>query len=213
MARIKIGNIKGPQGPQGPKGATGPAGPVGPQGPIPPLTNNFLATVAGQSALDAVAGKVLKDQLDQQNSDIAAKRCITNSTPSNFSLALTATLKYLSTAWTGTATCPYLTANSLGITVDKAGYYLIHMRLSLTTDVGSTTIMRLYRGIRHMLNAVNDDRLDALYISGSAQTNDYTSIKYCSAGEVLRPIAYTNDASVGTITITAAALQVAFLSN
>lgn len=71
MARIKIGNIKGPKGDTGARGATGPAGPIGPQGPLPPLTNNFLATVAGQSALDAAAGKILKDQLDQQNSDIA----------------------------------------------------------------------------------------------------------------------------------------------
>lgn len=71
MARIKIGNIKGPKGDTGPRGATGPTGPQGPQGPLPPLTNNFLATVAGQSALDAAAGKVLKDQLDQQNSDLA----------------------------------------------------------------------------------------------------------------------------------------------
>ena len=30
-----------------------------------------MATVAGQSALDAVAGKTLKEQLDQQNSDLA----------------------------------------------------------------------------------------------------------------------------------------------
>lgn len=70
MARIKIGNIKGPKGDTGARGATGPAGPIGPQGPLPPLTNNFLATVAGQSALDAAAGKILKDQLDQQNSDL-----------------------------------------------------------------------------------------------------------------------------------------------
>lgn len=73
MARILIGNIKGPKGDTGPRGATGPTGPVGPQGPLPPLTNNFLATVAGQAALDAVAGKTLKDQLDKQNSDKANK--------------------------------------------------------------------------------------------------------------------------------------------
>lgn len=73
MARILIGNIKGPKGDTGPRGATGPAGPAGPQGPLPPLTNNFLATVAGQSALDAAAGKILKDQLDQQNSDFLSR--------------------------------------------------------------------------------------------------------------------------------------------
>lgn len=79
MARILIGNIKGPKGDTGPRGATGPTGPAGPQGPLPPLTNNFLATVAGKSALDAAAGKVLKDQLDQQNSDLASvKKDITN---------------------------------------------------------------------------------------------------------------------------------------
>ena len=72
----------GATGPQGPKGDTGNAGPAGPQGPkgekgdtgpLPPLTNNFMATVAGQSALDAVAGKTLKEQLDKQNSDLANK--------------------------------------------------------------------------------------------------------------------------------------------
>ena len=56
MARILIGNIKGPKGDTGARGATGPQGPAGPQGPLAPLTNNFLATVVGQSALDAVAG-------------------------------------------------------------------------------------------------------------------------------------------------------------
>lgn len=70
MARILIGNIKGPKGDTGARGATGPQGPAGPQGPLAPLTNNFLATVVGQSALDAVAGKTLKDQLDKQNSDL-----------------------------------------------------------------------------------------------------------------------------------------------
>lgn len=69
----------GPQGPKGDTGNVGPAGPQGPKGekgdtgPLPPLTNNFMATVAGQSALDAVAGKTLKEQLDKQNSDLAVK--------------------------------------------------------------------------------------------------------------------------------------------
>lgn len=68
----------GPQGPKGDTGNVGPAGPQGPKGekgdtgPLPPLTNNFMATVAGQSALDAVAGKTLKEQLDKQNSDLAS---------------------------------------------------------------------------------------------------------------------------------------------
>lgn len=89
MARILIGNIKGPQGIQGPKGdrgIQGPQGPAGPQGekgdtgaqgpkgdkgttgaqgpagPMPTLTNNLLATVPG-TALDATMGKKLKDEL------------------------------------------------------------------------------------------------------------------------------------------------------
>lgn len=76
MAEILIGNIKGPQGAKGDKGDkgdTGPQGPAGPQGatgPMPALVNGFTTTEAGIAALDAAAGKTLKDQLDQQNSDI-----------------------------------------------------------------------------------------------------------------------------------------------
>ena len=76
----------GPQGPKGDTGNVGPAGPQGPKGekgdtgPLPPLTNNFMATVAGQSALDAVAGKTLKEQLDKQNSDLG-KHIISNIYP------------------------------------------------------------------------------------------------------------------------------------
>lgn len=73
MARILIGNIKGPKGDTGARGATGPQGPEGPQGPLPPLTNNALATVPGVSALDAVMGKTLQDQLTKVNSDFANK--------------------------------------------------------------------------------------------------------------------------------------------
>lgn len=76
MARIKIGNIKGPQGPIGPTGPQGPRGETGPQGPLPPLTNNGLATVAGVSALDAAYGKTLTEkdaelqkQIDTTNSN------------------------------------------------------------------------------------------------------------------------------------------------
>lgn len=92
MARILIGNIKGPQGIQGPKGdrgIQGPQGPAGPQGekgdtgaqgpkgdkgatgaqgpagPMPTLTENLLATVPG-TALDAIMGKQLKDEIDAQ---------------------------------------------------------------------------------------------------------------------------------------------------
>ena len=70
MARMLIGNIKGPQGPQGIQGIQGPVGPQGPQGPLPPLINNFMATEAGVGALDAVAGAALKAQIDGVNGDL-----------------------------------------------------------------------------------------------------------------------------------------------
>lgn len=90
MARIPIGNIKGPQGiqgekgdkgdigpqgiqgiqgpqgdegPQGPQGETGPQGPQGIQGPLPPLIDNYLATESGKAALDAIVGKLLDERL------------------------------------------------------------------------------------------------------------------------------------------------------
>lgn len=90
MARILIGNIKGPQGiqgekgdkgdtgpqgiqgiqgpqgdegPQGPQGETGPQGAQGIQGPLPPLTDNYLATESGKAALDAIVGKLLDERL------------------------------------------------------------------------------------------------------------------------------------------------------
>lgn len=90
MARILIGNIKGPQGPtgnpgrdwsagltgnpgrdwptgpqgiQGEKGDTGPQGPQGIQGPLPPLIANHLATESGKAALDAIVGKMLDERL------------------------------------------------------------------------------------------------------------------------------------------------------
>lgn len=71
MARILIGNIKGPQGeqgPQGPKGDTGPQGPKGDTGPMPTLINNGTTTQAGVGALDAAYGKTLTDKdTDLQN--------------------------------------------------------------------------------------------------------------------------------------------------
>ena len=90
MARILIGNIKGPQGPQGiqgetgpqglqgiqgetgpqgtqgiqgEKGDTGPQGPQGIQGSLPPLIANYLATESGKAALDAIVGKLLDERL------------------------------------------------------------------------------------------------------------------------------------------------------
>lgn len=71
MARILIGNIKGPQGPQGKQGEQGIQGIQGKPGPLPPLTNTALATVPGISALDAVMGKTLQDQITKQNSHLA----------------------------------------------------------------------------------------------------------------------------------------------
>ena len=80
MARILIGNIKGPQGIQGPKGDTGPAGPkgetgsVGPQGPqgpqgiqgpLPPMVANYLMQEQGKAALDAYMGYLIKQKLDE----------------------------------------------------------------------------------------------------------------------------------------------------
>ena len=72
MARILIGNIKGPKGDTGPQGEQGPVGPQGPQGPLPPLVNNALSTEAGVAALDAVMGKTLQDQITQVNSDLSS---------------------------------------------------------------------------------------------------------------------------------------------
>lgn len=98
MARIPIGNIKGPQGiqgekgdkgdigpqgiqgiqgpqgdegPQGPQGETGPQGPQGIQGPLPPLIDNYLATESGKAALDAIVGKLLDERLKAAETLIA----------------------------------------------------------------------------------------------------------------------------------------------
>ena len=84
MARILIGNIKGPQGEQGPQGVQGPVGPQGPQGPLPPLVNNALATEAGVAALDAAMGKTLQDQITNNKNDIAQL----NSNLTGFSVSL-----------------------------------------------------------------------------------------------------------------------------
>lgn len=71
MAKILIGNIKGPQGEQGPQGVQGPVGPQGPKGdtgPMPTLINNGTTTQAGVGALDAAYGKALTDKdTDLQN--------------------------------------------------------------------------------------------------------------------------------------------------
>lgn len=76
MARILIGNIKGPKGdtgPQGKQGPTGPQGPKGDTGPMPALINNAATTSAGVGALDAAMGKTLSDQIAVLNSDAVRK--------------------------------------------------------------------------------------------------------------------------------------------
>ena len=78
MARILIGNIKGPKGDTGPQGEQGPVGPQGPQGPLPPLVNNALSTEAGVAALDAVMGKTLQDQITQVNSDLNSRTAVSD---------------------------------------------------------------------------------------------------------------------------------------
>ena len=73
MARILIGNIKGPKGdtgPQGKQGPTGPQGPKGDTGPMPALINNAATTSAGVGALDAAMGKTLSDQIAVLNSEL-----------------------------------------------------------------------------------------------------------------------------------------------
>ena len=72
MARILIGNIKGPKGDQGIQGPQGKQGIQGPQGPLPPLVNNALSTESGVAALDSAMGKTLKDLIDNTNSDFTA---------------------------------------------------------------------------------------------------------------------------------------------
>lgn len=77
MARILIGNIKGPKGdtgPQGKQGPTGPQGPKGDTGPMPALINNAATTSAGVGALDAAMGKTLNDRISQLYSDIQTGR-------------------------------------------------------------------------------------------------------------------------------------------
>lgn len=74
MARILIGNIKGPKGDTGLQGIQGEIGPVGPQGPLPTLVNNALATTPGVAALDAAMGKTLQDHIDTTNSNLTTVR-------------------------------------------------------------------------------------------------------------------------------------------
>ena len=76
MARILIGNIKGPKGDTGPQGTQGPTGPQGPKGdtgPMPALINNAATTSAGVGALDAAMGKTLGDQINVLNNKVTNK--------------------------------------------------------------------------------------------------------------------------------------------
>ena len=70
MARILIGNIKGPKGDTGLQGIQGEIGPAGPQGPLPPLVNNALATEAGVAALDSAMGPTFQNQIDTLTSNL-----------------------------------------------------------------------------------------------------------------------------------------------
>ncbi len=87
MARILIGNIKGPKGDTGAQGPQGATGPQGPQGPLPPLVNNALATEAGVAALDAAMGKTLQDQITDNKNDIAELNSNTTATKTDFTLS------------------------------------------------------------------------------------------------------------------------------
>lgn len=66
MARLLIGNIRGPQGVAGPQGLQGPQGVAGPQGPLPPLINSATATAAGEAALDAAMGRTLDNKISNK---------------------------------------------------------------------------------------------------------------------------------------------------
>lgn len=118
MARILIGNIKGPQGPQGiqgetgpqglqgiqgetgpqgtqgiqgEKGDTGPQGPQGIQGPLPPLIANYLATESGKAALDAIVGKLLDERLTAAEKSLTQLNSDLSSVKSKRYLLLTGT--------------------------------------------------------------------------------------------------------------------------
>ena len=70
MARILLGNIRGPQGPKGDTGPQGPQGPKGATGPMPTLINNLTTNQAGQGALDAAQGKALADDIGELNASL-----------------------------------------------------------------------------------------------------------------------------------------------
>ena len=127
MARILIGNIKGPQGPQGiqgetgpqglqgiqgetgpqgtqgiqgEKGDTGPQGPQGIQGPLPPLIANYLATESGKAALDAIVGKLLDERLTAAEKSLTQLNSELDSTR-NFFVFKTVSQKSITAGTTG----------------------------------------------------------------------------------------------------------------
>ena len=146
MARILIGNIKGPQGiqgiqgpkgetgaqgkqgiqgiqgpigPQGEPGIQGPIGPAGPQGPLPPLTNNALANVAGVSALDAAMGPVFQGQIDSVNRDFDSKTLAWRGEATDYSSTIKGLTKagMYSVSSGHVAAIPDLPEKSIGIVV------------------------------------------------------------------------------------------------
>lgn len=127
MARILIGNIKGPQGPQGiqgetgpqglqgiqgetgpqgtqgiqgEKGDTGPQGPQGIQGPLPPLIANYLATESGKAALDAIVGKLMDERLTAAEKSLTQLNSELDSTR-NFFVFKTVSQKSITAGTTG----------------------------------------------------------------------------------------------------------------
>ena len=126
MARILIGNIKGPKGDTGAQGPQGATGPQGPQGPLPPLVNNALATEAGVAALDAVMGKTLQDQITGNKNDITELN--SNLATAIYSSDLMAAYdRPTFVRWDeNTANTPY----KAGLTMNQVGFAFCHGRYS-----------------------------------------------------------------------------------
>lgn len=142
------------------------------------------------------------------NSNFKAQRYMNNSAAS-LSLPLTQSVQFISVAWLGTAQNDYLFANRLGIGVLKSGFYAIHIRLAVTTNVDGTKALRTYVGYR----LGDTDRTDARYLCGGAQSTEYNTMIYINSGDIIRPIAHSNDTATGTVTVAStASMQVAFLS-
>lgn len=126
MARILIGNIKGPKGDTGAQGPQGATGPQGPQGPLPPLVNNALATEAGVAALDAVMGKTLQEQITNNKNDITELN--SNLATAIYSSDLMAAYdRPTFVRWDeNTANTPY----KAGLTMNQVGFAFCHGRFS-----------------------------------------------------------------------------------